>query len=105
MGGGSPRTICVGACIGAWSPDGRFLYVSRDLESRTSPGRTIAIPVVRETGLPDLPEAGITLSEDALTIPGSHVVGQSEIVRGLDRATYAYIKTTAHRNLFRIRLP
>jgi DNA-binding winged helix-turn-helix (wHTH) protein/Tol biopolymer transport system component len=98
--GGSPRTICVNACVSAWSPDGRFLYISRDLGSRT-----IAIPVREETGLPDLPEAGITVSEDALVVPGSQVVDQSEIVPGLDPATYAYVKTTAHRNLFRIQLP
>jgi hypothetical protein len=45
------------------------------------------------------------LSEDALVVPGSQVVEQSEIVPGLDPATYAYIKTTAQRNLFRIQLP
>ena len=103
-GGGSPRLICVNACKCAWSPDGRFLYVSRDLGTRTRPGRTIAIPVRRETGLPDLPEGGIVSADDALSIPGSQVVEQSEIVPGLDPSTYAWVKTTAHRNLFRIQM-
>jgi hypothetical protein len=52
-----------------------------------------------------LPEAGIQSEEDATAIAGSFVVEQSNIVPGLDPATYAYVKTTAHRNLFRIRLP
>jgi len=44
-------------------------------------------------------------TEDAQSIPGSQTVEQSEIVPGLDPSTYAYVKTTAHRNLFRIRIP
>jgi hypothetical protein len=65
----------------------------------------IALPVLPETGLPDLPEAGIESAEEAAAIPGSFVVEQANIVPGLDPATYAYVKTTAHRNLFRIHLP
>lgn len=104
--GGSPRPICGTAkvCPCAWSPDGRFLYVSIELRSRTSPGKTIAIPVAPETGLPDFPEAGIRSAEEALSIPGSQVVEQSNIIPGLDPSTYAYVKTTAQRNLFRIAL-
>ena len=103
--GGAPRPICVNACKVAWSPDGKFLYISRDLGTRTRPGRTIALPVRPETGLPDLPEDGIISSEDAVALPGGQVIAQSEIVPGLDPATYAYVKTTAHRNLFRIQIP
>jgi Tol biopolymer transport system component len=106
-GGGSPRPICANGrlCPCAWSPDGRFLYVSWQLGSRTSPGRSVALPVNPETGLPDLPAAGIHSAEEALAIPGSRVVEQSGIVPGLDPTTYAYIKTTAQRNIFRIHLP
>ncbi len=106
-GGGSPRPICASGrtCPCAWSPDGKFLYVSLEPTSRTSPGRTIAIPVAPATGLPDLPDAGIQSIEEALAIPGSRVVEQSSIIPGLDPSTYAYIKTTAQRNLFRIALP
>jgi Tol biopolymer transport system component len=105
-GGGPPRRICgVGkVCPAAWSPDGKFLYVSTELSSRTSPGRTVAIPVAPGTGLPELPEAGIVSTEEALSIPGSRVVEQSDLIPGLDPATYAYIKRTVHRNLFRIHL-
>jgi hypothetical protein len=60
--------------------------------------------VAPETGLPDLPEAGIQSAEEALAIPGSQVVEQSGIIPGADPSTYAYIKTTAQRNLFRIAL-
>jgi Tol biopolymer transport system component len=106
-GGGPPRPICGNGrvCPSAWSPDGRFLYVPLERQSRTSAGQMIALPVLPETGLPDLPEAGIESAEEAAAIPGSFVVEQANIVPGLDPATYAYVKTTAHRNLFRIHLP
>ena len=105
--GGLPRRICGNerVCPSVWSPDGRFLYVPLEAPSRTSAGKMIALPVRRETGLPDLPEAGIQSDEDAAAIPGSVVIGQSNIVPALDPSTYAYVKRTAHRNLFRIRLP
>jgi DNA-binding winged helix-turn-helix (wHTH) protein/Tol biopolymer transport system component len=102
--GGSPHAICVYTCWGAWSPDGRFLYVSSDVRTRTNPGRTIAMPVARDTGLPDLPQGGITSLKHALSIPGSVVIEQDDVVPGPDPSTYAYVKTTAHRNLFRIHL-
>jgi DNA-binding winged helix-turn-helix (wHTH) protein/Tol biopolymer transport system component len=105
--GGSPRQICGAGrvCPSAWSPDGRFLYVTVQLKSRMDPGRTIALPVSPQTGFPDMAEAGVQSAKDAAAIPGSFVVEQSSVVPGLDPATYAYVKTTAHRNLFRIRLP
>ena len=105
--GGAPRPICGAGrvCRCAWSPDGKFLYVSLEAGSRTSPGKTIAIPVPPETGLPDFPEAGVQSAEEALSIPGSRLLEQSEIIPGLDPSTYAYVKRTAQRNLFRIVLP
>jgi len=104
-GGGSPRRICSGVCRSVWSPDGRFLYVEIEQRSRTSAGKMAAIPVVPQTGLPDLPEAGIQSAAQALAIPGTQVVEQDGIVPGLNPGTYAYLKTTVHRNLFRITLP
>jgi hypothetical protein len=103
--GGSPRRICAAVCMSAWSPDGSLLYVNVEQKSRTSPGRTVALPVDPETGLPDLPETGINSAVEALSIAGSRAVQQANIVPGADPATYAYIKTTVHRNIFRIRVP
>ena len=105
-GGGPPRLICsIGrVCPSAWSPDGRFLYVPLELPSRTSAGKVIALPVVAETGLPNLPEAGIRSAAEAAAIPGSIAIDQSNIVPAVDPSTYAYVKRTAHRNLFRVNL-
>lgn len=104
-GGGSPRRICAAVCGSAWSPDGRFLYVQTQLTSRTSLGQMIAIPVRPETGLPDLPEGGVQPGTQAPTIRESRVVERADIVPGVEAGTYAYVKSTVHRNLFRVTVP
>ena len=105
--GGSPQPICAAgrACWSAWSPDGRFLYVTMRLASATGRGTTVVLPVMPQTGLPDLPADGVRSVEDAAAIPGSVVVDAADVVPGLDPEAYAYIKSASHRNLFRIRLP
>jgi eukaryotic-like serine/threonine-protein kinase len=102
---GDRRAVCSFVCPSAWSPDGEYLYLTMEHRSRTSAGQAVALPVRPETGLPDLPEGGIRSMADALAIAGSQRLAQDEIVPGLDPSTYAFIKTTTHRNLFRVRLP
>src|SRR5262249_21637953 len=45
--GGPPRRVCRGGCFVNWSPDGKFLYLALERPSRTSPGKTVAIPIPR----------------------------------------------------------
>ncbi|HEY7498175.1 MAG TPA: protein kinase [Vicinamibacterales bacterium] len=104
-GGGPPRQICRDACRHQWSPDGRLLYVEIEPKSRTSAGRAIALQVSADTGLPDLPDTFIVPGIDPLTIPGSRIVEQAETAPGLDPDTYAYVKASVQRNLFRIAPP
>jgi serine/threonine protein kinase len=103
--GGSPRQICSGACRHGWSPDGRSLYVEIEPKSRTSTGRAIVLPVAADTGLPNLPDAGIFPGIDPRTIPGSRIVERTETAPGLDPDTYAYVKASVQRNLFRVLPP
>jgi hypothetical protein len=103
--GGPPRQICPNACRHGWSPDGRSLYVEIEQKSRTSAGRAIVLPVVPDTGLPDLPEAGILPGTDPAGIRGSVIVERSETAPGLDPGTYAYVKASVQRNLFRVSPP
>jgi Tol biopolymer transport system component len=101
--GGNPRAICINTCWVGWSPDGKFLYVTSDVRTRTSRGRTVALPIADDTGLPDLPEDGLDVSK-AAAFPGAVVVEQGDVIPGPDPSTYAYVKQTAQRNLFQIRL-
>ncbi|MGH9631245.1 MAG: TolB family protein, partial [Bryobacteraceae bacterium] len=105
VGGGAPRQICAGFCPVAWAPDGRSFYVGVTSSSRTSPGKTLAIPVPPGETFPRLPASGIRGPEDARALPGARLIDGYRISPGPDPSLFAYVKTTMHRNLFRITLP
>ena len=84
-GGGASRRICEGFRPVAWSPDGKFFYIGVTRSSRSSPGKTLAIPLRSGESLPDLPASGIQGVGD--TLPSLDLVssraGQSHRTRYL----------------------
>ena len=42
---------------------------------------------------------------DPSVVPGARSLNRAEFVPGRDLSHYAYVKTTVHRNLYRISLP
>lgn len=103
--GGAPRQICPSLCSVQWAPDSKFLYVTVAPPSRVDPGKTLAIPLLPGTMLPELPPGGIRWLEHAPSFPGARLIEQGYLAPALDPATFAYVKRTVHRNLFRIPLP
>jgi hypothetical protein len=104
-GGGDPRRICAGFCPAAWAPDGKFLYVGVEPGSRTSPGKTAVIPLPPGEPLPKLPPSGIRGLGDARALFGARFIDGYRISPGPDPSVFVYMKTTMHRNLFRLQLP
>jgi DNA-binding winged helix-turn-helix (wHTH) protein/Tol biopolymer transport system component len=101
---GSKQQICSGYCRARWSRDGRYLYVTRDLrEINTS--KVAAIPIPRGKMLPDLPASGIRSFEEAESLAEGRAIEAAYLAPGPDPRTFAYVKGTMHRNLFRITLP
>jgi DNA-binding winged helix-turn-helix (wHTH) protein/Tol biopolymer transport system component len=105
LDGGAPRRICADYCVPRWSTDGRFLFVPVEDSSRTSPGRSLAIPVGPGESLPELPAGGIAPLAEPSVVPGAQSVGCGDLVPGKDPEHYAWVNTTVHRNLYRISLP
>jgi DNA-binding winged helix-turn-helix (wHTH) protein/Tol biopolymer transport system component len=103
--GGPSRRICVGYCAPIWSTSGRFLFVPVEEPSRTSPGRSLAIPVGPGESLSDFPSGGIPPMADSSLVKGSQSIPRAYVVPGKDPEHFAYVNTTAHRNLYRISLP
>jgi DNA-binding winged helix-turn-helix (wHTH) protein/Tol biopolymer transport system component len=103
--GGPPRRICEAYCLPAWSSNGKFLFVPVEAASRTSPGRSLAIPVGRGESLPEFPADGISPQAEASVMPGAQSVNRANLVPGKDPFHFAYVNTTVHRNLYRISLP
>jgi len=105
LDGRSPRTICAHYCQPAWSSSGRFLVVPVEPSSRTSPGRSLAIPVGNNENLPPLPHGGIEPMAGAGVVPGAQSIARGELVPGRDPSHFAYVNTVVHRNLYRVSLP
>lgn len=103
--GGSPQVLCAGYCTPTWSPNGKYLFVDVESESRAGPGHSLAIPVHGEEDLPPLPPGGIPPVASTASVPGSLLIGRARIAPGMDPSHFAYVNTSVHRNLYRIRLP
>ena len=105
LAGGATRLISSSYCLPRWSPDGRFLFIPVEESSRTSPGRSLAIPIGQGENLPDFPTGGIGLFAEPTVVPGAISVNHEEPLPGKDPEHYAWVNTTVHRNLYRISLP
>ncbi len=106
LDGGIPRPICLESyCIPSWSPNGSFLFIDVEEPSRTSPGRSLAIPLGPGETLPDLQPGGFEPLAEPGSVKGSQSVPRAFLVPGKDLEHYAYINTTVHKNLYRVSLP
>ncbi len=92
-------------CAPEWSSNGEFLFIAVEPATRTSTGRSLAIPVGPGETLPDLPPAGIPYNAEPSIVKGSLSIPRESLVPGKDPSHYAYVNTTVHRNLYRISLP
>ena len=113
------KAVLIGAgdmWLNGWTPDGRFLY--RSLYGMGWSGRTsfrvALIPVQRGESLPRLPLSGINSETDLAAIPGVKVIELGSVIGGgvpvgyapgPNPSTYAFTRTTVHRNLYRISIP
>lgn len=105
VNGGPPRRICSDGCDAVWSSSNKFLYISLQPPSRVSPGKTLVLPIPRGETFPNIPVSGIQSLADGAAFPGSRIIEEWDISPGPDPSTFAYVKTTVHRNLYRVPLP
>lgn len=102
---GKRQILCTDYCSPKWSPDGKYLYIAVQYVSRTSPGKTIAIPMGAGETFPELPAEGVPPLADPSIVKGAQAVPRSVAVPGMDPDHYAWINATVQRNLYRITLP
>jgi DNA-binding winged helix-turn-helix (wHTH) protein/Tol biopolymer transport system component len=105
LDGGPPVRICASYCLPIWSSSGKFLFIAVEAPTQTSPGRSLAIPVGPGESLAALPPGGVKAGAEPDEVPGSQSVNRALLVPGKDLSHFAYVNTTAHRNLYRISLP
>ena len=103
--GGAPQRICTPG-FGRWTPDGRYLVLDWWGSGGMEAGRkTFAIPLRDGKMLPPLPPNGIKSRSELDAIPGLRVIDHPYAILGPDLETYAFTRTSVHRNLYRIPLP
>jgi hypothetical protein len=105
LDGGPMIGMCASYCVPRWSSNGKFLIIPVEAESQTDPGRSLAIPVGPGESLPPFPAGGIEPMAQPSVMPGSQSIHRSELVPEEDLSHFAYVKTSAHRNLYRVSLP
>ena len=96
--GGPIVWICHGYCLNRWDGTGKWLYLSRGV------GEIIYALPLQPSGLPRLPPAGISNSEE-LALMKAPVIAEGVLQSGGTPSRYAYTSTVSHRNLYRIPLP
>jgi serine/threonine protein kinase len=109
VGGGSPVRLCDRCAppwgtepmpfyIG-WSPDGKVLYWNVD-------NATYAIPLPPGRMLPLIPAGGIQSKEGVAALPGARLISeQDRTVPGPNPSTYALVKASTQRNIYRVPVP
>lgn len=94
--GGTWRRMCDSYCQPTWSTNGKFLFIQVEWPTRTSAGRSLAIPVGAGENLPELPAAGIPARADVSVVPGSPSVGRAVLSPGVDPFHFACVRTSVH---------
>jgi eukaryotic-like serine/threonine-protein kinase len=105
VNGGEPIVVCPNHCAGrdaeypqflTWAPDGRYVYLHIWAQA------TYAIPLGRGEVLPALPRGGIRSAAEIAALPGARPFAVPGAFPGPDLSVYAYAKSTAQRNIYRV---
>ena len=99
-GGGTPVVVCRSLCEGAWSVDGKYLYLSLQFGPMDN-FQTHLFPVRSQVGLPKLPPEGLGKPEDLKESSRSTVLPQS-VDSMLGPEKYSYRRQDIQANIYRI---
>jgi hypothetical protein len=86
-----------------WASSAQNIYLSFE-RMPGEKGRTFVIPF--QGSLPEIfTTKGVNTAEDLKDIPGLRTIENAEVAPGPDAETYAFRKTSVHRNIYRVPLP
>ncbi len=97
VAGGLPIQLCRTYCDLVWDASGKTVFMLFDVGS-------YPLPVVRDTGLPKIPDGGFASSQDLKQAksPGGVPV---DVRAATNSVNYAFVRRITRRNLYRIPLP
>jgi len=96
-------TICA-ACFVKWSRDQTNMLVSFENTNGGESGATFVFPLAPGSAFPQWPADGITTREQAAALPHVRVMERPGFFPGPTVATFAFQRTRAQRNLYRLTL-
>jgi serine/threonine protein kinase/Tol biopolymer transport system component len=96
--GGREVAFCRTFCKMEWTGDGKHLAMRVGANENA---KTELLQVRSDTGLPDLPKAGLMKPEDTKGIAGS-IVLRAEVNSAVSPEKYAFTKTNVRRNIYRV---
>ncbi len=104
--GGAPIAISVAPCRFKWSPDGKYVYLSksRGLMSGGAVGRTYVLPTRLATMFPELPAGGFRSEAELAAARGARVIEAADVDPSATPGIYVFSRETTQRNLYRIPL-
>jgi dipeptidyl aminopeptidase/acylaminoacyl peptidase len=97
------QPVCNDA-IAYWSDDGKAFVVSGGFGSRNPSGPTYVVDLPVADSVPKLPASGLSSFEQFANVKNVRIVPGAGISVARGRDTYAYVKETVQRNLYRIPL-
>jgi serine/threonine protein kinase len=98
------QPVCTDA-IGYWSDDGKSFVVNGGVGKRNFGASTYAIALPPGSGIPELPPNGVSSPAQLAELKHTRVIGQRVIAPSRTLDSYAYVKETVQRNLYRIPVP
>lgn len=104
LNGGPPIPVC-SRCLVQWAPDAKSVWFSFRGALMGTQGATVVVPLHGASMLPPFPPGGVRKREELLALPGAQLILYQDAAPGPTPSAYAYSKTSAQRNLYRIPLP
>jgi hypothetical protein len=100
--GGDPVPLCI-RCFVSWSRDASSIYFT--ITGGMGSSKSLAVPLRRGQMFPTLPAGGFATFKDGQSLPGARVIERSVVYPGTRAGVYAYTVQSAHRNLYRFKVP
>jgi serine/threonine protein kinase len=98
------QPVCNDA-IAYWSDDGRSFFVTTGLGKRDKNAPAYLVTLPTANGIPKLPANGLTDVTQFAGLTNTRRISVGEISLGRNLDTYAYVKETVQRNLYRVPVP
>jgi serine/threonine protein kinase len=110
--GGSPVQITSGGGVSSsgdvylqWSRDGTRIFIAVPTAALPEfSGRTYIVPLARGQVFPRSPAGGFRSEAEIAALPGARLIDALEATPGRTPESYAFVRLTVQRNLFRIPL-